>query len=440
MSTVAKSGWITIMLVAAAVNMAAGQNRSNSSSAQPEEPAKATSWRMDKTQPARNTRLEFKRLRVGAPWPIKVPADEAPTKRNIRFLTADEPVSARPEPFISSPLEEAPLKLQPPITETVLDGEALVPPIVESPRRQRLSRLEKLFDGGDRFPAARVHENWDVTGIDPEDTIAHYDTLSGKTEVVPSNRVAVYSPRFAAVRQVKNFFENESSEPAGRVRMMSAPNESGGDVFANTVKRDEAPIERIRDTVPHGLQDLAPGRTVDHADITRATVGHDRPFKGVHIQQADELLLDRVPLVEKYVHELAISNEIQSVQVILDSYRASLATKTTSANEVFEYELPDGKSRMRITKIASTTAAHIGDTVRFTIRFDNVGDEAVGNVTIIDNLTTRFVYIPESQTCDVNADFSAAANQSRSSRLRWEITEPLEPGQGGTIRFECRVR
>ena len=85
-------------------------------------------------------------------------------------------------------------------------------------------------------------------------------------------------------------------------------------------------------------------------------------------------------------------------------------------------------------------AAHAGETVQFTIRFDNVGDEAVGNVTIIDNLTTRLEYIADSQECSLTAGFSADDNAGQSSLLRWEIAEPLEPSEGGIIRFECRVR
>ena len=44
--------------------------------------------------------------------------------------------------------------------------------------------------------------NGTVVGVEPEDTIASYKTLDGRTLVTPSNRVHIYSPRFMAVRQV----------------------------------------------------------------------------------------------------------------------------------------------------------------------------------------------------------------------------------------------
>ena len=84
--------------------------------------------------------------------------------------------------------------------------------------------------------------------------------------------------------------------------------------------------------------------------------------------------------------------------------------------------------------------AEPGDEVAFTIRFDNVGTETIGNVTIIDNLTTRLEYVPETAQCSIPAQFGTQVNEGDSLVLRWEITDPLEPGDGGVIRFTCRVR
>jgi hypothetical protein len=91
----------------------------------------------------------------------------------------------------------------------------------------------------------------------------------------------------------------------------------------------------------------------------------------------------------------------------------------------------------------------------------------MGNVTILDSLTTRLEYIPDSAQASVKANgwelddkgelvrdpesgrprraqnpvtFSTQVNQGDSLILRWEIRDPLEPGQGGVIRFQCRVR
>ncbi|MEO8498033.1 MAG: DUF11 domain-containing protein, partial [Planctomycetota bacterium] len=75
-----------------------------------------------------------------------------------------------------------------------------------------------------------------------------------------------------------------------------------------------------------------------------------------------------------------------------------------------------------------------------TIRFDNVGDQTIGNVTVIDNLSRRLEYVEDSQECSLKADFFTQPNDGESLALRWEITAPVKVGEGGVVRFKCRVR
>jgi uncharacterized repeat protein (TIGR01451 family) len=95
---------------------------------------------------------------------------------------------------------------------------------------------------------------------------------------------------------------------------------------------------------------------------------------------------------------------------------------------------------LRLCKLASRSHALPGEEVEFTLRFDNVGDQVIGNVTIVDNLATRFEYIPESAQSSVDANFVTEPNTGGSTILRWEISNPVEPGQGGVLRFRVRVR
>jgi uncharacterized repeat protein (TIGR01451 family) len=95
---------------------------------------------------------------------------------------------------------------------------------------------------------------------------------------------------------------------------------------------------------------------------------------------------------------------------------------------------------LRLVKVASTSYARPGEEVEFTIRFDNVGNEEIGNVTIVDNLTARLEYVSDSSQCSVPSQFKTERNESDSAVLRWEITDPLPAGNGGVIRFKCTVR
>ncbi len=127
-----------------------------------------------------------------------------------------------------------------------------------------------------------------------------------------------------------------------------------------------------------------------------------------------------------------------AVQVLIDNIQAHEDVSETATDVITLYEL--GDSRLRICKIASRKDARPGETVEFTLRFDNVGGQAIGNVTVIDNLTTRLEYVEGSQECTLKANFAAVENQGSSLVLRWEIEDPIEVGEGGVIRFQCRVR
>ena len=106
---------------------------------------------------------------------------------------------------------------------------------------------------------------------------------------------------------------------------------------------------------------------------------------------------------------------------------------------VYRFER-EPKPEIRIIKVASTDVARPGDFVDFTIRFDNTGNEPVGNVTIVDNLSTRLEYVPDSQASTREAEFYELPNQVGSMALRWDIVDPVPNGEGGVIRFRCKVR
>jgi uncharacterized repeat protein (TIGR01451 family) len=125
--------------------------------------------------------------------------------------------------------------------------------------------------------------------------------------------------------------------------------------------------------------------------------------------------------------------------VLLDNRQAVAHVGVQTAGTVYLLVEPNNP-KLRLVKLASTDAAHPGEEVEFTLRFDNVGDRVVGNVTILDSLATRLEYVEGSQKCSLDAQFEARANDGESLKLRWQITEPLKPGQGGVIQFRCRVR
>lgn len=299
---------------------------------------------------------------------------------------------------------------------------------------------EYLCDGGDQGAAVEVARDWTVRGLDQEDTVAHYDTVDGRTEIQPSNPVCVYAPRFAAVRQISGALVHEVHDRLADINLPV-----------------QASVREDRGTPTTLLQPVEPGRYVRAAgpQLFRERVRGESTDGAVRLAECDmrfrqhedfQLIRtgvfdnnEKARLAERLAAAAAWS-ENQAAQVALESMTASIGTNDVALQSVVRYDLPPGKPRLRVVKVASKQSAQPGDEIEFTIRFDNVGDQTVGNVTIVDSLTTRLEYVPDSAQCDREAAFGTQENEGESLVLRWEIRSALKVGEGGIIRFTCRVR
>lgn len=306
--------------------------------------------------------------------------------------------------------------------------------------RQPWPEDEYVRDGGDAGHSADVTSDWQVRGLDLEDTLAHFDTLDGRTLVEPSNRVHLYSPRFGAVRQVTNACQNDASD-------------GWADVYLQTklTRHDKLEI------AASSKQNLQPGRQVGtdlantfHGRLGRGVVSaalgpqsfQDRflPYEDLQAVRAGQVVEAEMAFLAQGVQAAVAWEHRQAVQVILDEKAAMAVASNDKLHELFVLNEPPANPRLRIIKVASTPYAEPGDVVDFTLRLDNVGNQPIGNVTIVDNLSARLEYVPESAQCSLKAGFSTQPNQGESLVLRWEIADPLKPGEGGIIRFRCRVR
>ncbi|MBI1904577.1 MAG: DUF11 domain-containing protein [Planctomycetia bacterium] len=336
--------------------------------------------------------------------------------------------------------------MQPPVVAPPMFGPLPLPEQVIDPAwqphgmRAPWPEDEYLVDGGDAQPRSNVLPDWTLRGLEQEDTIAHYDTLDGRTVVAPSNRVHVYAPRFSAVRSVtlpatasqsdavehhhfsRQLGENrEAAAATASTQNLQARAQVGGK-HASALRTREGdgvvssallPIQFQSKLLPY--EDLQVIRT------------------GIHQQWEKPMLAKGKNAAVTWSHDLA-------VVALVRGQRAAEVSGDQRAEAVYTFDTPPGRPKLRIVKVASTDAAAPGETIDFTLRFDNVGDQAVGNVTIADNLTTRLEFVEGSAQASVKADFSTEANEGGSLVLRWEIADPLEPGQGGVVRFQCRVR
>ncbi|MDZ4819965.1 MAG: DUF11 domain-containing protein [Planctomycetota bacterium] len=309
------------------------------------------------------------------------------------------------------------------------------PPGIKGPWPQD----EFLFDGGDHGGKVIVRDDWRVDGLDLEDTVAHYDTLDGRTIVTPSNRVCLYAPRFAAVRKVDGLFEDEQLAKVGGVLQPIAIVRMDE---ANRVNTALQPIQVLADTAgrPPVVARINEFPTYDKiALLPFSFTGRLKAYEDFSIIRIGVMEESEKPFIAKSVEAAIQWTHNQAVQVIIDGKAAHEDTGTKKLQSVYRVDLPDNP-KLRVCKVASTPTARPGEIVEFTLRFDNIGDQTIGNVTLVDNLTTRLEYVPNTARSSVEANFSVEPNQGNSLILRWEIVKPLAPGEGGLVRFDCRVR
>ncbi|TWT87722.1 hypothetical protein Mal64_32650 [Pseudobythopirellula maris] len=297
---------------------------------------------------------------------------------------------------------------------------------------------EYLCDGGDDASPVGVRADWSIAGLEQEDTVAHYDTLDGRTVVTPSNKVCIYAPRFAAVRQVVN--------PLGAQQRM----------FVGAVNDDRIAAvadERLEPT--SSLQNLAlvEGYGQDPANVYRGrqqageaeslvalaeTIGLVGPYANLHIVHLGEIVGEERALIARSALAALTWSGDQAAQVTISGKATSAMLGASQPGVLYRLNEPNNP-QLRLIKLASTDAAQPGDEVEFTLRFDNTGDTEIGNVTIVDHLTTRLEYVKETAKSTVDAEFLPEQDAGGSLVLRWEITEPLKPGEGGVLTFKVRV-
>lgn len=299
---------------------------------------------------------------------------------------------------------------------------------------------EYLCDGGDSGLRVEIAGQGQVLGLDTEDTVASFKTPDGRTMVEASNQVCIYSPRFASVRQVVGLQSNEQTDRTAGV-------------FLPTVVGREAEIQRLRTNKQH----IQPNRDVASRSLTiyRTKVGRNelssslgpRGFQSGFLPHEDFAIIRLGAFQEAEMARLAKGlnaaiawTNRQAVRVILDEQRATEEVSDKHVGTVYGTgELPS-YPRLRLVKVASTHFAEPGDTVDFTIRFDNVGNRPINSVTILDNLSPRLEYVEQSAQCSVAAHFGTETSETGTQVLRCEIDNPLPPGEGGILRFRCLVR
>ena len=299
---------------------------------------------------------------------------------------------------------------------------------------------EYVYDGSDREKRVQVDGDWNIYGMDSEDTFGHFDTLDGKRLVSPSNRVAIYAPRFSAIRRVDNLHKSERTALVTQFEKKEGFALSRTSDFSSTTKQHVALGSNERSQKAFGFSDRTRGVVSDNVLMLRKAKDSFRPYENLDLMRLGRYSKSQSARLQTGMLAAKIWADNLGLQVHADKVQPVVVNDALTLQQMVVIETDDDNAILRVVKIASKVAARPGEEVEFTIRFDNLSPRKVGNVTIVDNLTTRLRYVPDSAECSLEGDFIQRKNDSGSLMLRWEITEPLPAGKGGVIRFKCLVK
>jgi uncharacterized repeat protein (TIGR01451 family) len=299
---------------------------------------------------------------------------------------------------------------------------------------------EFICDGGDLNHDVHVKQDWTVVGLDQEDTVAHFDTVDGRTEVTWSNCICIYAPRFAAVRQVSSPILHEGHERMAGVEMPAKLNIHEEKRGPKTALQPEQVIAQLGLDQVQKLRERTRGLLLDqHVRLILAADAF-LPHEDLLLIQRGQFDASEKPRLAERTAAAITWTDIQAVQILIDNRMAVVGKGLSKPEVTYTYEL-EGKPRLRLCKIADKSEANPGEIIHFTLRFDNVGDQKIGNVTIIDNLMPRLEFVEGSAESSLKSRFVTQQQLPGDSLvLRWEIEEPLEVNQGGIVRFQARVR
>ncbi|HEY2147581.1 MAG TPA: hypothetical protein VGH32_06570, partial [Pirellulales bacterium] len=245
---------------------------------------------------------------------------------------------------------------------------------------------EYICDGGGS-PQTVVRSDFTVEGLKPEEAIAHFDTIDGRTIVKPTNKVCIYAPRFAAVRKVDLPFGGNQIEGANKIALGQPALQADVTNLAETAMQPVEAMGAIKDQ--RGIAWVREQPPIDLATTIMFGTVQDRvkPYEDFVFIRSGVMLAEEKPILAQRAEAAIQWTGNQGLQVTLNGRRATPITSEEHAVAVYEVDVPNHPC-LQICKIASTDNAKPGDLVDFTIRFDNVGDQKMGNVTIVDNLTT----------------------------------------------------
>ena len=301
---------------------------------------------------------------------------------------------------------------------------------------------EYLTGGGDSGMPVNV-EDWTLHNFGAGETVAHFDTLDGRVIVEPSNRINIYAPRFGVIRKVEGLMHE-------------------GQVTALVAARSQETLGQNKNAIQTGFTEQEANATYARMQNQLNSIEGQRRSAGMgsshtlieygNVQVVDSnsmILLQRTfgfggsarTQLDRGAMNARAWQGNEGIKVQVNELAPMIASNVDGAAVFFQVKDEQMRtSQLRLIKVASKESALPGEIVEFTLRFDNIGTQLIGNVTVLDDLTGRLEFLPGTAVSSLTAGFAPQFNSSGSLTMRFEITDPLPPGDFGVIQFQCRVR
>ncbi|MDR0327870.1 MAG: DUF11 domain-containing protein [Planctomycetaceae bacterium] len=304
-------------------------------------------------------------------------------------------------------------------------------------------RAEEYLVNGDNTGKPAYVEDWTVHNFNAGNTIAHFDTLGGQVVVEPSNQIHIYAPRFGSIRKVEGLLLEDQVTALVEARSQQSSRQKRNTLQTDLTEQEEnTRYARMQDQL-HGIEGQRRGTGIE------STQGLGNYDNYLVVDSDSMILLQRTfgfggsarTQLERGAMNARAWLGSEGLRVQMNELAPMSATGVDEAALYFQVEDRQSRtSKLRLIKVASKESAQPGEIIEFTLRFDNMGNQLIGNVTILDDLTGRLEFLPGTATASLASGFVPKPNASGGLTMRFEITDPLAPGDFGVIQFKCRVR
>ena len=299
---------------------------------------------------------------------------------------------------------------------------------------------EYIVSGSDTGKPVYV-EDWTVHNFDSGNTVAHFDTLDGQIVVEPSNRVHIYAPRFGSIRKVEGLLHEGQITGLVATQNQQVSSQNRSAVQTGFTEQEENTKYARTQAQLNSIDGQRRGAGMESA---QSLGGYDN-----YLVVDSDMLLQRTfgfgGTAKTQLERGAMNAKAwlgnEGIKIQVNELAPMSASGIDGAAVYFQIEDKQSRtSKLRLIKVASKESAQPGEIVEFTLRFDNVGNQLLGNVTILDDLTGRLEFLPGTAVASLKSGFIPQPNARGTLTLRFEIIDPLAPGDFGVIQFQCRVR